>query len=75
MSFEDELRKEALRAKVKYPGFDHAIDKVVEDFQARKADGEFEIWYWGMIAEEFHNAVSRKCIKRRPFKSSKRGSK
>ena len=75
MSFEDELRTEALRAKANHPGFDRMIDKISEDFQVRKAKGEFEKWYWDMIAEEFHKAVSRKCIKRRPFKSSKRGSK
>jgi hypothetical protein len=57
MSFEDELRTEALRAKANHPGFDHAIEKIVEDFQARQAKGEFEQWYWNMIAEEFHTAV------------------
>ena len=75
MSFEDELRTEALRAKANHPGFDHAIDKIVKDFQDRKGTGEFEKWYWNMIAEEFHTAVGRKCVKRRPFKSSKRGRK
>src|ERR1700683_772106 len=75
MSFQDELRAEALRAKANHPGFDRAIDPIVEDFQARKVKGEFENWDWYMIAEEFHSAVGRKCAKRRLFKSSKRGRK
>lgn len=76
MSFEDGIRTEASRAKKAHPGFDRTIDRVTEDFRNRQAKGEFqEGWDWNMIAEEFHNAVSRKCVKSRPFKSSKRGSK
>jgi hypothetical protein len=75
MSFEDELRTEALRAKANHPGFDRTIDKIVEDFRARQAKGEFEKWDWNMIAEDFHTAVRRKCVRTRPFKSSKRGRK
>lgn len=75
MSFEDGIRTEALRAKEKHPGFDKTIDRVKEEFSGRHADAEFKGWDWSMIAEEFHNAVDRKCVKRRPFKSSKRKSK
>jgi len=75
MSFEDGLRTEVLRAKQAHPGFDWTTGKIAEDFQARKDKGEFEGWDWSMIAEDFHTAVKRKCVKRRPFKSSKRSSK
>lgn len=75
MSFEDGIRTEALRAKRKHPGFDRTIDRVTEEFKERHAAAEFQGWDWSMIAEEFHNAVEQKCIKRRPFKSDKRQSK
>jgi hypothetical protein len=75
MSFEDELRTEALRAKANHPGFDRVIDRIAEDFQNRKDKGEFEKWDWNMIMDDFLTAVGRKCVRTRPFKSSKRGSK
>jgi len=59
MSFEDELRPKVLRAKANHPGFDHAIDKIVEDFHSRRDKGEFEKWTLDMIVDEFHTAVRR----------------
>lgn len=75
MSFEDGMRTEAIRAKADHPGFDRVIDKIVEDFQNRKDEGEFEKWDWNMIMDDFLTAVRRKCVRTRPFKSSKSGRK
>jgi len=75
MSFEDEIRKTASLAKRNNPGFDRTIDKIVEDFQSRKDKGEFENWSLDMIMDDFLAAIRRMCVKRPPFKSSKRGHK
>ena len=75
MSFEDEIRKTASLARRNNPGFNRTIDKIVEDFQNRKDKGEFKNWDLGMITEDFLIAVSRKCVKVRPFKSSKSSRK
>jgi hypothetical protein len=75
MSFEDGIRAEALRAKGRYPGFGSAIDKLLADFKARQVKGDFQKWDWDMITEAFHEAVKRKCVKTRPSKGRKRGTK
>jgi len=69
------MRTAVLRAKKDRKGFDRVIDRIAEDFQTRKDKGEFEGWYWNMIMDEFLTAVRRKCVRTRPFKSSKRGNK
>jgi hypothetical protein len=75
MSFEHGIWTEALRAKSNHPGFDKTIDRVMEDFRTRQAKREFEGWDWNMIAEDFHKAVERKCVRVRSFQSGKRGGK
>ncbi len=75
MSFEEGIQTEAFRAKRNHPGFDKTIDRVTEDFKSRQVKGEFQGWDWSMISEDFHEAVQRKCVKTRPFKSDKRWNK
>lgn len=75
MSFEDGMRAEVLRAKANHPGFDRVIDRIAADFQHRKDGDEFEKWDWNMIMDDFLTAIRRKCVRTRPFKSSKRGRK
>jgi len=75
MSFEDGMRTGVLRAKKAHPGSDRVIDKIAKEFQARKDNGEFEGWDWNMIMDDFLKIIGRKCIRTRPFRSSKRMSK
>jgi hypothetical protein len=59
MSFEEEIEGEGRAAKRSHPGSDRVVDRVVTDFKDRRKAGEFHLWDWNMIQEDFHKAVDR----------------
>jgi hypothetical protein len=75
MAFAEEIEKEASRAKKFHPRKPSTIDRVKQTFIERhEADG-FAGLTWDEVSEQFHNAVTGACQKRKPHGGGKDGPK